>query len=124
MADNIQVLDATAAPQTMRSTEAGGVHLPHRRIDGELLPVDLLHGKKTLTGSIAETLAVSTPCWKGVRLKADPGNSGPVFVGSSTVTALNGWGLMPGEDVYVYVRDLATIFIIGTLGDSVIYLGS
>lgn len=59
-----------------------------------------------------------------ITVKADPANSGTVYVGDATVTAGTGFSLTPGESVTLPVTDMSTIYHMASAdGQTVQYIG-
>lgn len=76
------------------------------------LPTTVRHGKTTVTTAGTEVaLAASQALQSGVRIKALAANTGIIYVGGNPVTNLTGYELAPGEEVFVEVDNLATVFI-------------
>lgn len=59
MANNVQVLDAVSATQTMKTTDNAGVHTPHHNVD-KLLSVSAT-GQATMANSLPVVQASDTP---------------------------------------------------------------
>lgn len=89
-------------------------------------PSGLNHNQKTVTtAGTAESLASSTPLIIGVTVKALSSNTGNVYVGSSSVDSSDGYILGPGEQQFVPINNLATVFIdVDTNGEGVSFLGN
>ena len=88
----------------------------------------LENGAQTLAGASAEVLGANIPC-QGVLIKADPNNTGTVYVGKSDVTtdwadSTGGFPVEPGASVGVPCRNVNEVFIIGTASDRVAWLAS
>lgn len=89
------------------------------------LPTTIVHGKKTVTtAGTQEALGTSTVLRSGVKVKALHANTNMVYVGGSTVSSTTGFVLDAGEDVFLEIADLATIYIdVDTNGEGVTYVG-
>lgn len=91
----------------------------------KVAPTTIFNGKKTVTtAGTRVTLAASTAV-KSVTIKAVFSNTGTIYVGSSTVTAANGYALASGESVSVEIADLNTVNIDSSInGEGVTYLAT
>jgi len=70
------------------------------------------HGSVGTTAQKASTLALRAV--KGVKIKADLGNTDNVYVGHDTnVTSSNGYQLDAGEEVTVEIDSLDKVWVIG-----------
>ena len=90
------------------------------------LPTTIVHGQKTVAAAgTEEALGSSTTLTSGVRIKALSGNTGNVFVGANPVTSSTGFVLEPGEEAFIEVANLATVYLdVATNGDGVSYIGA
>jgi hypothetical protein len=114
------------------TTEAGGA-IPARVVadGGGSLTVDLaavtavVAGQKTVTTAGSHVaLGSSTTLKSGVRVKALHGNTGWIYVGPDGVTSTTGCVLDAGEEVFVEVNDLATVYIDASVnGEGVSFIG-
>lgn len=86
-------------------------------------PTNIGNGQKTVAlAGTAEVLAASTTC-KSITIKALVGNSGDVYVGSSSVTSANGFVLAAGDTVSLDIDNLADIYLdTSSDGDGVSYI--
>lgn len=89
------------------------------------LPSTIVYGQKDVTtAGTAVALGSSTALTSGVRIKANSDNTGVLYVGDSDVDSTNGFILAAGEELFVEVADLATVYLdAGTSGDSCSYIG-
>lgn len=85
----------------------------------------IVHGQKTVTtAGTEEALGASTALSSGVRIKALHANTGFVYVGANPVTSSTGFVLDAGEEVFLEVANLATVYIdVSVNGEGVSYLG-
>lgn len=90
------------------------------------LPTAIHHGQKTVTtAGTEEALASSQALVSGVHIKALAANTGNVYVGANPVTSSTGYVLDAGEEVFLEVANLATVYIdVDTNGEGVSYVGS
>lgn len=93
---------------------------------GVELPATIVHGQNTVAAAgTAEALGPATALVSGVRVKALAGNAGDIYVGDADVDANNGFVLDAGEEVFVEVANLATLYIdTSDAGDGVSYIGN
>ena len=79
----------------------------------------------TSAGTAVPLTDESTSLTSGVRVKALADNTGTVYVGDENVAAATGYPLAAGEEVFVEINDLATVYVDAAEdGDAVAYLGS
>ncbi len=90
------------------------------------LPATLVHSQKTIaTAGTEEALGGNTTLTSGVRVKALHDNTGWVYVGLNPVSSTTGFVLDAGEEVFLEVANLATIFVdVSVNGEGVSYIGS
>jgi len=90
------------------------------------IPATIYHGQKTVTTAGTEVaLASSQAILSGVRIKALAANTGIIYVGANPVTSTTGFALAAGEEVFVEVANLATVFIDSSVnGEGVSYIAS
>ncbi len=90
------------------------------------MPSTIVYGRKTVTTSGTEVaLAASTPLKHGVTVKALLANTNNVYVGLNGVTTLTGFQLDAGQEIFLKVDNLATVFIdADTNGEGVSFVGS
>lgn len=86
----------------------------------------LLHGQKIVTTAGTEVaLAASGALTAGVRVKALHDNTGMVYVGANPVTSSTGFELAAGEEVFLEVSSLASVYVDAAEdGEGVSYIGS
>ena len=94
-------------------------------LGGISLPTALVHGQKTVAAAgTEEALGASATLYSGVRIKALHGNTGWVYVGANPVTSGTGLVLDAGEEVFLEVANLATVYIdVSVNGEGVSYIG-
>ena len=85
----------------------------------------VVHGQTAVAAAGTEVpLGPSTQLCYGVRIKALHGNAGWIYVGGNPVTAATGYVLDNGEEVFIEVADLASIYIDASVNaDGVSYIG-
>lgn len=84
---------------------------------------------KIAVTNTAIVLGTATKLFNGVTIKANSANSAAITVGVSTVTNTvdgtgNGFKLAAGESVSVAISNLSFIFVNGTSGDWVSFIGN
>lgn len=90
-------------------------------------PSEILHGAKaSISTASVQLTATSTPLQVGVTIKALPGNSGIVYVGSSSsVSTSNGYPLAAGDEKFIACDDLNLIWFYGSVASQEIrYIGN
>lgn len=95
-------------------------------ISSVAIPTTIYHGQKTVTTAGTEVaLAASQALLSGVRIKALAANTGIIYVGANPVTSTTGFALAAGEEVFVEVANLATVYIDSSVnGEGVSYIAS
>ena len=95
-------------------------------ISSVAIPTTIYHGQKTVTTAGTEVaLASSQAILSGVRIKALAANTGIIYVGANPVTSSTGFALAAGEEVFVEVANLATVYIDSSVnGEGVSYIAS
>jgi hypothetical protein len=90
------------------------------------VPTAIVHGQKTVTTAGTEVaLGSSTTLYSGVRIKALHANTGWIYVGANPVTSSTGFVLDAGEEVFLEVANLATVYIDSSVnGEGVSYIGA
>lgn len=85
-----------------------------------------VNGRKSIavTNTAVALAASSTPVKNGVLIRALAANSGKVYVGDASVTTSNGHELSAGETTSIAINDVSAVYINGTSGDGVSYLGA
>lgn len=86
----------------------------------------VLHNKKTVTSAgTQEALAGSSPIKHSVTIKALAANTNNVYVGSSSVSATNGYVLDAGETLTLQISNLNLVYIdVDTNGEGVTFVAS
>ncbi len=90
-------------------------------------PSGLTHGKTVVATAGTEQVLVGapSPATVGVTIKALAGNSGTVYVGITGVDNSNGFELAPGEQIFIPIDDLETIFLdVDNDGEGVSFIGN
>ena len=89
-------------------------------------PSALVHGQTTVaTAGAEQALGTSTVLYSGVCVKALHANTGWIYVGANPVTSTTGFVLDAGEERFLEVANLATVFIdVSVNGEGVSYIGS
>mgnify|MGYP003612434561 CR=1 FL=1 len=89
-------------------------------------PASITSGVKNVTTSGTRVaLGASAVLTSGVTVKAKATNSGLIYVGGSTVASSNGFQLAAGEEVFVEVGNVATVYVDAAVnGEGVTYIGS
>ena len=90
------------------------------------VPSTIYHGQKAVTTAGTEVaLAASQAILSGVRIKALAANTGDIYVGANPVTSSTGFVLDAGEEVFVEVANLATVYIDSSVNlEGVSYIAS
>jgi hypothetical protein len=89
------------------------------QVPGQTL-VSFDHGRKSSISTLAvQITTTSTPCGRGVLVKAANANSGKVYVGNSDVTndsadGTDGFELASGEAVVVEIDNANKVYVIGS----------
>lgn len=79
----------------------------------------------TVTAGTRVTLASSQALTSGVRVKALAANAGTIYVGTVAVTSSNGYNLAAGDECFIEVANLATVYIDSSVNaEGVSYLAS
>ncbi len=94
-------------------------------ISSVALPSAVVAGQKAVAShGTAEALGASTPLTSGVRLKALVGNTGDIYVGGASVDSATGFVLDAGEEVFVEIDNLASVYIDSSVdAEGVSYIG-
>lgn len=75
-------------------------------------------------GTAVPLAGASTPLVSGVRIKALAANTGDIYVGGASVDSATGFVLDAGEEVFVEIDDLASVYIdSGVDAEGVSYIG-
>ena len=90
------------------------------------LPTAIYNGQKTVTtAGTREALASSQAIVSGVLIKALAANTNDVYVGNASVSSSNGFVLDAGEEVFIEIANLATVYLdVDTDGEGVSYIAS
>lgn len=137
MADNIGYTPGTGA--TVAADEISGVLYQRVKIaagadgsatdvsDTDPLPTDvesvaiptaIYNGQNTVASAgTAEAIGSSQAILSGVTVKALAGNSGLVYIGNSGVDSANGFELAAGEQIFVEVANVATVYVDSATND-------
>lgn len=87
-------------------------------------PTTVLNGQVTVAVTNTAIVISGSASVSGVIVQALAGNVGNVVVGANTVTTANGFQLQPGQATSVAIDNLNKIFVNGTSGDGVCFIGS
>lgn len=89
-------------------------------------PTVVRHGQTTVsTAGSEQVLGGDLALKSGVTVKALPGNTGVIYVGSSTVTSSNGLVLEAGDQVFIDVSNVNLVYVDSAEdGDGVSWIGS
>lgn len=88
---------------------------------------EFVHGKKVIGTTAGQLTTFSRPSYKGVQLKADPDNTGLVYIGSTpgvtadSAVATDGFPLEAGDPLFLPIDDPSKIYVIGTDADQGIF---
>ncbi len=90
------------------------------------IPTAIYHGKTTVTTPATQVvLAASQAILSGVTIKAEASNTGIIYVGASAVSSADGFELAAGEQLFLEVANLATVWIDASIGtDGVTYIAT
>lgn len=77
---------------------------------------DFFHNQTSIETEATQLIEASTPCVKGVLVKALSTNTDKVYVGKSGVTTANGYELTLGETVTIEVDDVNKVYAIAASG--------
>lgn len=81
------------------------------------VPGAIYHGQTSVTTpGTAVALAATQALLSGLTVKARAANTGLVFVGASDVSSANGFELAAGEQLFIEVGDVATVFVDAAVG--------
>jgi len=121
MAASVPVAIASNQSAVPVSAAAGGF-----AIGALAVPTAIVHGQKTVaTAGTEEALGGSTTLYSGVRIKALHANTGWVYVGANPVTSATGFVLDAGEECFLEVANLATVYVdVSVNGEGVSYIGA
>jgi hypothetical protein len=90
------------------------------------VPAVIYNGKTSVaTPGTQVVLASSQAILSGVTIKAEADNTGIIYVGDSTVQSSDGFELAAGEQVFIEIANLSTVWIDASVGtDGVSYVAS
>lgn len=90
---------------------------------GSTAPTTVQYGQTTI--SVTNTaVQLSNQAVSGVVVQALAGNAGNVVIGDSSVTTGNGFQLQPGQATGIAISNVNKLYVNGTSGDGVCWLGS
>lgn len=137
MADNVDITPGSGA--TVATDDVSGVQYQRIKVafgadgaaadvnTGNGFPVDvevvtiptaIYSGQNTVASAgTAEAIGSSQAILSGVTVKALAGNAGVVYVGNSGVDSTNGLELSPGEQVFIEVANVATVYVDAATND-------
>lgn len=122
MANNLDVLDAAAATQTLKTTDTAGVHTPHHNVDSSALPAGAATSAKQDTQITAEQAilakllaAPATEAKQDTQITAEQAMLATLGAtnGAAVVTDANG-------TLQQYLRGLVTLWLAGLKAGSAI----
>jgi len=95
-------------------------------VDAITVPTVIYNGVSTVAAAAtAEILAPAQVIQSGVRIKALIANTGNVYVGDAAVSAANGYVLDAGEEVFIEIANLATVYLaVSVNGEGASYVAS
>jgi hypothetical protein len=95
-------------------------------LGGVAVPTAIVYGHTTVTTAGTRVpLGSSTTLYNGVTIKALHANTGWIYVGSVTVASGTGFVLDSGEEIFLKIANLATIYIDSSVNiEGVSYIGS
>ena len=79
------------------------------------------YGQVTVGTSAVQLTTSSTSLNFGVVIKADPNNSGNVYVGDSSVSTSNGYLLTPGEGIAFEIDDASKVWLVADADNQKVY---
>jgi len=79
------------------------------------------YGQVTVGTTAVQLTSTSTPLNFGIVVKADPNNSGNVYVGDSSVSTSNGYLLTPGESISFEIDDVSKVYVVADTDNQKIY---
>ena len=110
--------------QPIKQENVAGVQISPATEDTLAAQPDFAYGQTTIGTIETQLIAVSTPCKKGVLVKALSINTGIVYIGKIGVTTTTGYELTAGEAVTVEVDDVNKIFgVADAAGQKVSWIG-
>lgn len=137
MADNVDVTPGSGA--TVATDDVSGVQYQRIKVafgaDGAAadvntgngfpvdvevvsIPASIYSGQETVdSAGTAQAIGSSQAILSGVTVKALSGNTGVVYVGGSGVDSTNGFELSSGQQVFVEVDNVATVYVDAATND-------
>ena len=89
-----------------------------------LTEADFAHNQQTVGVAQVQLVAASTPCKKGVLVKALSTNTDKVYVGKTGVTTATGYELTAGETITIEADNANKVYLIaGAAGQKVCWVG-
>lgn len=87
-------------------------------------PTTVRQGQKLVAVTNTAVVLSTSASVFGVIIQGLAANAGNVYVGGSGVTTANGYELQPGQATSIAIDDLSKMFVNGTAGDGVCFMGS
>lgn len=110
--------------QPIKQGNVAGVQINPATEDTLAAQPDFAHGQTTVGTIETQLIAISTPCKKGVLVKALSTNTGVVYIGKTGVATTSGYELTAGEAVTIEIDDVNKVFgIADTTGQKVSWIG-
>jgi len=79
------------------------------------------YGQVTVGTTAVQLTSTSTPLNFGIVVKADPDNTGNVYVGDSSVSTTNGYLLTPGEGIAFEIDDVSKVYVVADTDNQKVY---
>jgi len=79
------------------------------------------YNQVTVGTSAVQLATSSTPLKFGIVVKADPSNSGKVYVGDSSVSTSNGYLLTAGEGIAFEIDDASKVYVVADTDNQKVY---
>lgn len=95
---------------------------PTYRFDPGIIPATVVAGK-VVVDTTAKAMP-STSLVNGAIITASLANAGTTWVGDSSVAINSGYPLSPGASTSISIANLGALYIVGTAGDVLNYVGS
>jgi len=109
----------------MKTSEEGGVHIPHQIISSVGSETELYTGKVTIPQNAATALAAESVEVKQVFVRAASDNSVEVYILADPLVLDAGYELSAGESIPIVIDDLSKIYLYcGSIGQVVTFIGS
>lgn len=105
---------------------ADGVDIGDVDVASVALPAAIYAGQTVVVSAgTAVALAASQALVSGVRIKALTTNTGNIYVGGAAVDATHGFILAAGDEVFIEISNLASVYIDSAVnGEGVSYVAS